>query len=95
MMVPEERLFRMQPIVDAAPELEPASVTQIAALPLGGRILVDPWSGQVRLLKNNKMVLLSAREKMPLQLTPLMPYLARYGSRRDVARVPAPAADAR
>jgi hypothetical protein len=88
MLAPEERLFRMQPIVDAAPALEPTSVTQIAALPLGGRILVDPWSGGVQLLKNNRLVLLSAREKMPLQLTPLMPYLARYGTRKDVAQIP-------
>jgi hypothetical protein len=32
-------------------------------------------------MKNNRVPLLSAREKMPFQVTPLMPYLARYDPR--------------
>ena len=79
--------YRMAPIVDAAPELDPMSLEQTAALPLGGRVKLDPWSARIELMKNNRVPLLSAREKMPFQVTPLMPYLTRYDSQsnREVA----------
>jgi hypothetical protein len=70
--------YRMAPIVDAAPELDPMSLEQTAALPLGGRVKLDPWSARIELMKNNRVPLLSAREKMPFQVTPLMPYLTRH-----------------
>ena len=54
--------------------------SQIAALPLGGRVKVDPWSAKISLMKNNRVALLSAREKMPFQITPLMPHLIRHQS---------------
>jgi hypothetical protein len=69
---------RMSQIADAAPELKPASIDQIAALPLGGRVKLDPWTAGIELMKNNRVALLSAREKMAFQVTPLMPYLARH-----------------
>ena len=72
--------YRMAPIVDAAPELDPTSLQQTAALPLGGRVKLDPWSARIELMKNARVPLLSAREKMPFQVTPLMPYLVRYDS---------------
>lgn len=75
-----DELYRMARIMGAAPELDPTSVEQTAALPLGGRVKLDPWSARIELMKNNRVPLLSAREKMPFQVTPLMPYLARYGS---------------
>jgi len=84
-MAQRDKLFRMGQILAAAPELDPSSVEQIAALPLGGRVKLDPWSARIELLKNNRIALLSAREKMPFQVTPLMPYLARYGSRDETA----------
>jgi hypothetical protein len=84
-MAQRDKTYRMGQVLDAAPELDPASVDQIAALPLGGRIKLDPWSARIELLKNNRVALLSAREKMPFQVTPLMPYLARYGSRDETA----------
>jgi hypothetical protein len=82
-MAQRDKLFRMGQILEAAPELDPASVEQIAALPLGGRVKLDPWSARVELMKNSRVALLSAREKMAFQVTPLMPYLARYGSRDE------------
>jgi hypothetical protein len=80
-----DQLFRMSRIVEGAPELEPAVLEQVAALPLGGRVKLDPWSARIELMQSNRVALLSAREKMPFQVTPLMPYLARHGS-RDQAR---------
>jgi len=79
--------YRMAPIVDAAPQLDPASVAQIAALPLGGRVKVDPWTARAELLPTSRVTLVSAREKMPFQVTPLMPYLSRIG---DAASSPKP-----
>lgn len=73
-----DQLYRMTQIMDAAPELDPTSLEQTAALPLSGRVKLDPWSASVELMNNNRPPLLSAREKMPFQVTPLMPYLARY-----------------
>jgi len=84
-MAQRDKMYRMGQVLDAAPELDPASVDQIAALPLGGRVKLDPWSARIELLKNTRVTLLSAREKMPFQVTPLMPYLARYGSRDNAA----------
>ena len=71
--------FRMHEIAKSAPELDLGSLEQTAALPLGSRIKVDPWSARIELMKTSRTQLLSAREKMPFQITPLMPFLARYG----------------
>ena len=72
--------YRMPSVMSASPELDPTSLDQIAALPLGGRVRLDPWDAHVELMKNTRVPLLSAREKMPFQVTPLMPYLARFDS---------------
>ena len=77
--------YRMAPIVNAAPKLEPSSVQQIAALPLGGRVKVDPWTARAELLPTQRVALVSAREKMPFQVTPLMPYLSRLGDKNEPA----------
>ncbi len=60
------------------PALDPSKVDQIAALPIGARVKLDPWSDRVELLKSKPVALLSAREKMPFEVTPFMPYLTRY-----------------
>jgi hypothetical protein len=60
------------------PALQPDKVDQIAALPIGARVKLDPWSDKVELLKAKPVALLSAREKMPFEVTPFMPFLTRY-----------------
>jgi len=55
---------RMATLIDAAPALDAKRLDQIAALPLGGRIKVDPWTDQVELSKAKPVALTSAREKM-------------------------------
>jgi len=62
----------------SAPELKQDKVDQIAALPIGARVKIDPWSDQVELLKSKPVALTSAREKMPFEVTPFMPFLTRY-----------------
>ena len=64
-------------LMQQAPELAPERLDQIAALPLGARLVVDPWSDRLDLLRSPSVPLTSAREKVPLAITPLMPYI-RY-----------------
>lgn len=68
---------RMSALAGAAPQLQMDKVEQIAAMPLGGRIKVDPWSNQLRMMKPRPIALLSAQEKMPFEVTPFFPYLTR------------------
>jgi hypothetical protein len=76
----------------SGPQLQPDNVDQIAALPIGARIKLDPWTDRVELLKTKPVQLLSAREKMPFEVTPFMPYLTRY--EKPAANVTADAAKA-
>jgi hypothetical protein len=71
---------RLTNLVAAAPALDPKRLDQIAALPLGGRVKVDPWSDQVELSKAKPVALTSAREKLEFEITPFFPYLTRLSS---------------
>jgi hypothetical protein len=70
---------RLAPVAGAAPQLE-KRVDQIAALSLGARINVDPWSNQIVMMSPKHVTLLSSAEKMPLEVTPFSPYLTRMVS---------------
>lgn len=74
-----EQGVRLSPLLSSAPQLEVRDVKQIAALPLGGRVKIDPWNDQLTIQKTRAVHLLSAREKMPFQITPMFPYLTRGG----------------
>jgi hypothetical protein len=76
----EGKGVRMSSLLTSAPELDEKRLDQIAALPLGGRIKVDPWSDQVDLAKAKPVALTSAREKMAFEITPFFPYLTRIAS---------------
>jgi hypothetical protein len=52
----------------------------IAALPIGGRVKVDPWNDKLELIKSKPVSSVAEREKMPFEVTPFMPYLMRYGA---------------
>ena len=51
----------------------------IAALPIGGRVKLDPWSDKLELIKSKPVGTVAEREKMPFEVTPFMPYLVRFG----------------
>ena len=68
---------RMSALLATAPQLDERRVDQIAALPLGGRIRLDPWSDQIELEKSQPVTLALAREKMPFEITPFFPHLTR------------------
>src|SRR3954469_16708475 len=84
---------RLTNLVASAPALDPKRLDQIAALPLGGRVKVDPWSDQVELSKAKPVALTSAREKLEFEITPFFPYLTRLstGNNEKMAQT-APAA---
>jgi len=69
--------IRMAALLPSAPQLDPQRIDQIAALPLGGRIKLDPWSDQVELEKARPVPLALAKENMPFEITPFFPYLTR------------------
>ena len=62
----------------ATPDAKSASgQPQIIALPLGGRIKMDPWSDKLEMLKAKPIGTVAEREKMPFEVTPFMLYLTR------------------
>ncbi len=69
--------IRMAALLPSAPQLDPQRIDQIAALPLGGRIKLDPWTDQVELEKSRPVPLALASEKMPFEITPFFPYVTR------------------
>jgi hypothetical protein len=71
------RILNMKELQTGAPAIDVARTDQIAALPLGGRVKVDPWNDRLDLLKPKAVTLLSPREKMPFEVTPFWPYLIR------------------
>jgi hypothetical protein len=74
------QVVRMQAVEQSAPELKLTQVDQIAALPLGARIKLDPWTDRVEMMKSKPVAASSAREKMPFEVTPFAPYLTRRAS---------------
>jgi len=71
---------RMSSLLASAPALDEKRLDQIAALPLGGRIKVDPWSDRLELSKAKPVTLTSASEKMEFEITPVFPYLTRFST---------------
>jgi hypothetical protein len=67
-------------LMNSAPALEPAKLDQVAALPLGGRVKLNPWDDRVELIKMTPATMTTAREKMPLEVTPFFPRLTRSGA---------------
>src|SRR5882762_2874989 len=51
----------------------------MTALPLGGRVKVEPWSDQLQLLKSKPAGAVAEYEKMPFEVAPIMLYLTRQG----------------
>jgi len=50
---------------------------QVSALPIGSRVVIDPWSGRIEMSKSKPVPLLSKAEKIPFQVTPFYPHLRR------------------
>ncbi len=71
---------RMAQLATSAPALDWNKLDQIAALPLGGRVKMNPWDDKVEIVKAQPVAITSARDKMPFEVTPFYPRLSRYGT---------------
>jgi len=71
---------RMTGLMTSAPQIDWNKLDQIAALPLGGRVKLNPWDDKVELIKSQPVAITSARDKMPFEVTPFFPRLMRTGS---------------
>lgn len=83
---------RMSTLMTSSPQFDPKKLDQIAALPLGGRVKVDPWTDQLELIKTKPVAITAATEKMPFEVTPFFPFLTRFGAPPPVPEKTAPAA---
>jgi hypothetical protein len=79
-------LVRLQSLADSGPVLDEKKLDQIAALPLGSRIRVDPWANHITLLQAKPVSLLSARDKLPFEITPFMIPLSRIEAQPSPSR---------
>jgi hypothetical protein len=70
---------RLSALATQGPALDNSKLDQIAALPLGGRVKVNPWDNKAEMVKTAPVAITSARDKMPFEVTPFFPRLARYG----------------
>jgi hypothetical protein len=81
-----ERLPTSWAVTTAAPsaaqsEGRPNTIAT-AALPLGGRVKVDPWTNQLQMSKSKLAAPMSEAERMSFQITPFAFYLTRQNDRR-------------
>jgi hypothetical protein len=74
------QVTRLSALMMSAPNLEESKLDQIAALPLGGRIKLDPWQDRVEMVKAAPVAITSVRDKMPFEVTPFYPRLTRLGT---------------
>jgi hypothetical protein len=71
---------KMSALMTASPQFDPKKPDQVAALPLGGRVKVDPWNDQLELIKTKPVAITTAAEKMPFEVTPFFPFLTRFAA---------------
>ena len=81
------KVDRLSALESKGPALDMNKLDQVAALPLGGRIKINPWDDKAEMVKASPVAITSARDKMPFEVTPFYPHLARYGT---TTAVPAP-----
>jgi hypothetical protein len=74
------QVTRLAALMTSAPNLDDTKLDQIAALPLGGRIKLDPWADRVEMVKAAPVAITSIRDKMPFEVTPFFPRLTHIGT---------------
>jgi hypothetical protein len=84
-------ITRLSALATKGPALDNTKLDQVAALPLGGRVKINPWDDKAEMVKTAPVAITSARDKMPFEVTPFYPRLARYGASNPSA-APATAA---
>ena len=77
------RITGMVALMKSAPALDHNKLDQTSALPLGARIKLNAWDDRIELLTTTNEGITSAREKMPLGITPFFPHMTHYGAVGD------------
>jgi peptidase M48-like protein len=85
-------VIRLSALAMQGPALDNAKLDQIAALPLGGRVKINPWDDKAEMVKTAPVAITSARDKMPFEVTPFFPRLARFGANAAPTAAPTTAA---
>ena len=67
----------MAGLLNGAPQLEMQRIDQIAALPLGSRVKLDPWSNRLEMMKTRPRRPSFSAGKDAFEVTPFFPYLTR------------------
>lgn len=78
-------LIGMQAVTHAGGLLQMNRLDQIAALPLGSRITMDPWSDRIDMRKMTAIQLERPAEKMPFEVAPFFPFLKRLEPQKERA----------
>ncbi len=87
------QVSRLSALSTQGPALDNGKLDQIAALPLGGRVKINPWDDKAEMVKTAPVAITSARDKMPFEVTPFFPRLSRFGSNGAPAAAPTTAAN--
>ena len=83
---------RLAALETHGPALDNGKLDQVAALPLGGRVKINPWDDKAEMVKTAPVAITSARDKMPFEVTPFYPRLSRFGASTTPAAAPATSA---
>ncbi|SDF48170.1 hypothetical protein [Terriglobus roseus] len=86
--------FWLQPLIGKGPKLDPNDLKQNAAMPLSSFLRFDPWTDQVVQMHASYEPLLSSRDKMPFEVTPVYLKLSYYKPAADGAAAAAAGANA-
>jgi hypothetical protein len=77
-MIGPDGNFWMQAIISKGPKLNNTDLKQQAAMPLSAFLRFDPWTDQVIQMHTSYEPLLSARDKLPFEITPVYLKLTYY-----------------
>ncbi|MFZ0771096.1 MAG: M48 family metalloprotease [Candidatus Sulfotelmatobacter sp.] len=86
-------ISRLSALSTKGPALDNNKLDQVAALPLGGRVKINPWDDKAEMVKTAPVAITSARDKMPFEVTPFYPRLSRYGTGNAPSATPTTAAN--
>jgi hypothetical protein len=87
------QVSRLSALSTLGPALDNNKLDQIAALPLGGRVKINPWDDKAEMVKTAPVNITSARDKMPFEVTPFFPRLSRFGAGAAQPAAPTTAAN--
>ena len=81
-----EHIVRYNQMFRTAPVLDEGLVTQVAALPLGSKLVINPWDGRVELFRPEPLAAPALRERAEFAVTPFMPFLDYVAEKSNVPK---------